>query len=84
MHPWTIHVFLLYLISSLPFRKALAKELGFNVTGGIFTSDSAQKSAEKADMECLFKITYKQFGEKCDIEFDSDTEDLKIFGAKVE
>ncbi|XP_013178217.1 PREDICTED: uncharacterized protein LOC106125526 [Papilio xuthus] len=71
-------------VELLKARKALAKELGFKVTGGIFTSDSAQKSAEKADMECLFKISYKQFGEQCDIEFDSETEDLKIFGAKVE
>ncbi|CAK1604292.1 unnamed protein product [Parnassius mnemosyne] len=71
-------------VELLKARKALAKELGFRVTGGIFTSVSAQKSAEKASMECLFKISYKQFGEQCNIEFNSDTEDLKIYGTSVE
>ncbi|CAH2075355.1 unnamed protein product, partial [Iphiclides podalirius] len=71
-------------VELLKARKTLAKELGFRVTGGIFTSVSSQKSAEKAGMECLFKISYKQFGERCEIEFNSDTEDLKIFGTNVE
>ncbi|XP_068630776.1 uncharacterized protein [Battus philenor] len=70
-------------VELLKARKSLAKELGFQVTGGIFTSAFAQKAAEKAGMECLFKISYNEFGDKCDIQFNSETEDLKIFGANT-
>lgn len=58
--------------------------MGLNVTGGIFTSASAQRSAEKAGMECVYQVSYKEFGEQCKIDFNTTTEDLKIFAIKVE
>lgn len=53
------------------------------MTGGIFTSLSAQISAEKAGMECVYEIPYVQFGEQCKIEFDSAPDNLKLFAKKV-
>ncbi|XP_026485907.1 uncharacterized protein LOC113393306 [Vanessa tameamea] len=71
-------------VELLKCRMLLAKEVGLKVTGGIFTSASAQRSAEKAGMECVYHIPYKQFGEQCKIDFNSTTKDLKIFAIKVE
>ncbi|CAH0728795.1 unnamed protein product, partial [Brenthis ino] len=71
-------------VELLKCRKLLAKEEGLTVTGGIFTSASAQRSAEKASMECIYQVPYKKFGEQCKIEFNTSTENLKIFAAKVE
>lgn len=62
----------------------LAKAINQKVTGGIFTSIAAQKTAEKAGMECLYQIPYKEFGEQCEIDFNTDTEYLKIFGKRIE
>ncbi|XP_023934987.2 uncharacterized protein LOC112043701 [Bicyclus anynana] len=71
-------------VELLKCRMLLAKEEGFVVTGGIFTSEPAQRSADKAGWESLYQVPYKQFGEQCEIEFNTDTENLKIFAAKVE
>ncbi|CAH2107247.1 unnamed protein product [Euphydryas editha] len=71
-------------VELLKSRMQLTKEAGLNVTGGIFTSASAQRSAEKAGMECVYQVPYKEFGEQCKIDFDTTTEDLKIFAIKVE
>lgn len=68
----------------LVFRINLSKGLGFRATGGIFTSAKAQKAAERAGMECLYHIPYKKFGKRCNIVFDSDAEDLKIFAVRTE
>ncbi|CAK1553724.1 unnamed protein product [Leptosia nina] len=65
-------------------RMLLAKEIGQSVTGGIFTTTAAQKAAEKAGMECLHRVSYKEFGEQCEIEFNTDTEHLKIFAKRIE
>lgn len=66
------------------YRIKLSKELGFHATGGVFTSARAQKSAEKAGMECLYQIPYKKFGKQCGIKFNTDTEELKIYAVKIE
>lgn len=66
------------------FRINLSKALGFRATGGIFTSAKAQRAAEKAGMECLYHVPYKKFGKHCNIVFDSDAEDLKIFAIRTE
>nr|ATY51973.1 CRAL-TRIO domain-containing protein [Heliconius melpomene] len=71
-------------VELLKCRKLLAKEEGLNVTGGIFTSASAQRSAEKADMESIYEVPYKEFGDQCNINFNTNTENLKIFAARVE
>ncbi|XP_045764989.1 uncharacterized protein LOC123867147 [Maniola jurtina] len=71
-------------VELLKCRMLLAKEEGMSVTGGIFTSESAQRSADKAGWECLYQVPYKQFGEQCEIDFNTSTENLKIFAAKVE
>lgn len=61
----------------------MSKELGFKATGGIFTSEKGQKSAEAAGMECLYQMPYKKFGKKCKITFNTDTEELKFFGIRT-
>ncbi|CAG4937891.1 unnamed protein product [Colias eurytheme] len=71
-------------VELLKCRMLLAKELGQHVTGGIFTSTAAQRAAEKAGMECLYQVPYKEFGEQCEIDFNTDTESLKIFGKRIE
>ncbi|XP_049866564.1 uncharacterized protein LOC126367185 [Pectinophora gossypiella] len=70
-------------VEVLKARMQLAKELGFRATGGIFTSAPSQRTAEKADMECLYQIPYKQFGKQCNIKFDTKTEYMKIFGVST-
>ncbi|CAG9560535.1 unnamed protein product [Danaus chrysippus] len=70
-------------VELLKSRMLLTKEGGLSVTGGIFTSAPAQRSAEKAGMDCVYQIPYKQFGEQCNIDFNTTTEDLKIFAIKV-
>ncbi|KAI8428996.1 hypothetical protein MSG28_007585 [Choristoneura fumiferana] len=65
-------------------RIKLAKSLGIRATGGIFTSAAAQQVAEKAGMECLYSIPYIKFGKRCNIQFNDNTENLKIFGKKTE
>ncbi|XP_041976208.1 uncharacterized protein LOC121730995 [Aricia agestis] len=71
-------------VEMLKCRVSLAKELGFAVTGGIFTSASAQRAAEKAAMDCVYQISYKEFGEQCEINFDTSTESLKFFAKKTD
>ncbi|XP_039749121.1 uncharacterized protein LOC120625918 [Pararge aegeria] len=71
-------------VELLKYRMLLAKEEGMSVTGGIFTSEPAQRSADKAGWECLYQVPYKQFGEQCEIDFNTNTENLKIFAVKVE
>ncbi|CAG9134911.1 unnamed protein product [Plutella xylostella] len=70
-------------VELLKARLNLAKTLGFKVTGGIFTSESAQRSAEKAGYGCCYQTPYKEFGNQCDIHFDTKKEYLKIFATKV-
>ncbi|XP_013186443.2 uncharacterized protein LOC106131788 [Amyelois transitella] len=70
-------------VELLKSRMTLAKELGYQATGGIFTSAPAQRSAEKADMECLHEVPYKKFGKQCGVTFDTNTENLKIFGIQL-
>ncbi|XP_004932030.3 uncharacterized protein LOC101740982 [Bombyx mori] len=64
-------------------RINLARELRFRVTGGIFTGQRAQNSAEKADMECVYKISYKDFGKRCNIKFNTDTKELKFYAIRT-
>ncbi|KAG6446413.1 uncharacterized protein LOC115441096 isoform X2 [Manduca sexta] len=70
-------------VELLKARINLAKELGYRATGGIFTSAGAQRVADKAGMESLYEISYKEFGKQCHIKFDTDTEYLKIYGIKI-
>ncbi|XP_053602447.1 uncharacterized protein LOC128670647 [Plodia interpunctella] len=70
-------------VELLKARMKLAKELDFPAIGGIFTSASSQRAAEKAAMDCLYQVTYKKFGKQCGVNFDTNTEYLKIFGVKV-
>ncbi|XP_061728797.1 uncharacterized protein LOC133533770 isoform X2 [Cydia pomonella] len=65
-------------------RIALSKSLGFRATGGIFTSEHGQQAAEKANYECLYTVPYKKFGKRCNIIFNSSTQDLKIYAIKTE
>ncbi|CAF4897683.1 unnamed protein product [Pieris macdunnoughi] len=71
-------------VELLKCRMMLAKAIDQTVTGGIFTSIAAQKAAEKAGMECLYETSYKDFGVQCEIDFNTDTEYLKIFGKRIE
>ncbi|VVC96289.1 unnamed protein product [Leptidea sinapis] len=71
-------------VELLKCRMLLAKEVGLIVTGGIFTSTAAQRVAEKAGMECLHQLSYKDFGEQCEIDFNTSTENLKVFGKRIE
>lgn len=61
----------------------MAKEFGYRVTAGIFTGIAAQRCAEKAEMECFYQINYNDFGKKCDVKFDTTTEYLKMYAAKI-